>query len=94
MSGVSIGGRSLLAQQMNNNGLNFENNSNRLQQRVNDKTELDRGMQKKVMKTPNPSQTIYNLGNMLNSLIDGDGGTPLRQTSSKNNSNILNNDSN
>lgn len=26
----SIGGRSLLAQQMNNNGLNFENTSNRL----------------------------------------------------------------
>ena len=47
-SGNSIGGRSLLAQKMNNHGLNFENNSSRLKQRINCKTpDQDRSMLKK-----------------------------------------------
>ena len=55
-SGNSIGGRSLLAQQMNNNGLNFENNSSRLQQRVNCKTEQDiKSMQKNKSSLKNPT---------------------------------------
>ena len=72
---------------MGKNGLNFENSSTRLAQRVNDKTDLDKIIPKKVIQQPSPSQTIYNMG-QFTSLIDGDGGTPLRENSKNN---ILNN---
>ena len=76
MSQNSIGGRSLLAQQMNNNGLNFENNSSRLQRMIGSR---DRSQNRSVgvSEQPlSPSKTIKNLKTLGQNLIDGDGGSP------------------